>query len=335
MTSAFPESQTGRLRVTLFEACSAFTHVTACMLAKSPMRPSTPKASVTSLPPSPLRLLPAGATDTGWVSHPLEIRAFSRRTEKLRLRWRVGHSRTEDLKRLSLDVIGEVRSGDGSTVLRGFREELDVPLSDLTAKALPRRQVVYDTGFTLFPGKYTVKFLVHDEITGRIGTLQTAFEVPNLMKGEQNVPTSSLILSNELVNMEDALPNALQPRSFSAAGQAVLDPLVISGRKLIPSVTHVISKSRDLLVYLHAYEPDATATRPLTAFVSLYLGDTKALETAPLTVADGLDQESKSPLKLTVPLTSLSVGPYECVVTILDPVTQKVTVLRSPIILVD
>jgi hypothetical protein len=43
-----PESQTGRLRITLFEACSAFTHVTACMLARSPKkRPSTPKASVT------------------------------------------------------------------------------------------------------------------------------------------------------------------------------------------------------------------------------------------------------------------------------------------------
>src|SRR5208282_4953326 len=47
--------------ITLFEACSAFTHVTACMLAESPMRPSTPKASAASLPPPLLRLLPGGA----------------------------------------------------------------------------------------------------------------------------------------------------------------------------------------------------------------------------------------------------------------------------------
>jgi hypothetical protein len=46
--------------ITLFEACSAFTHVTACMLAESPMRPSTPKASAASLPPLLLRLLPGG-----------------------------------------------------------------------------------------------------------------------------------------------------------------------------------------------------------------------------------------------------------------------------------
>ena len=38
-----------------------------------------------SLPTSPLRLLPTEATFVGWDSHPLEFRAFSRRTELLRL----------------------------------------------------------------------------------------------------------------------------------------------------------------------------------------------------------------------------------------------------------
>ncbi len=44
-----------------FEACSAFTHVTACMLAESPKRPFTPEAPTASFPPPPLRLLPGGA----------------------------------------------------------------------------------------------------------------------------------------------------------------------------------------------------------------------------------------------------------------------------------
>ena len=37
-----------------FGACSAFTHVTAYRLAKSPKRPSTPEAPTTSFPLSPL-----------------------------------------------------------------------------------------------------------------------------------------------------------------------------------------------------------------------------------------------------------------------------------------
>ena len=58
-----PSLEPGRVGscITLFEACSAFTPVTACMLAESPMRPSTPKASAASLPPPLLRLLPGGA----------------------------------------------------------------------------------------------------------------------------------------------------------------------------------------------------------------------------------------------------------------------------------
>src|SRR5580692_4202823 len=67
--------------ITLFEACSAFTHVTACMLTESPMRPSTPKASAASLPPLLLRLLPGGTNQfPGGISLPLRISAFSRRT---------------------------------------------------------------------------------------------------------------------------------------------------------------------------------------------------------------------------------------------------------------
>ena len=46
--------------------------------------PSTPKALIALLPPRPLRLLPAGATISGWVYLPLRERTFSRRTKNTR-----------------------------------------------------------------------------------------------------------------------------------------------------------------------------------------------------------------------------------------------------------
>src|SRR6516162_1819276 len=49
------------LHIVLFEVCSAFTHVAACTLARSPIRDRYPGASDISSPPCLLRLLPAGA----------------------------------------------------------------------------------------------------------------------------------------------------------------------------------------------------------------------------------------------------------------------------------
>src|SRR6202023_2056246 len=68
------------LHIVLFEACSAFTRVAACTLARPPYFVTRyPKASDISSPPCLLRLLPAGAV-AGWDLHPLESAAFSRRT---------------------------------------------------------------------------------------------------------------------------------------------------------------------------------------------------------------------------------------------------------------
>jgi len=63
------------LRISIFEACSAFTRVTACGLARSPCDPSTPEASAASLPPRLLRLLLAGATVARRDLHPLKTGA--------------------------------------------------------------------------------------------------------------------------------------------------------------------------------------------------------------------------------------------------------------------
>src|SRR6266481_3476491 len=62
------------LHIVLFEACSAFTRVAACTLARSPyVVTAIPKASDTSSPPCLLRSLPAGAV-AGRGLHPLEKR---------------------------------------------------------------------------------------------------------------------------------------------------------------------------------------------------------------------------------------------------------------------
>jgi hypothetical protein len=60
----------------------------------------------------------------------------------------------------------------------------------------------------LLPGKYVIKFLARDAETGRIGTFQTNFLIPNLMKEEKKIPISSVVLSSQRVDMKEALFNA-------------------------------------------------------------------------------------------------------------------------------
>jgi VWFA-related protein len=232
-------------------------------------------------------------------------------------------------QRTLIDFIGIVKDDYGYTI-QNVRDKLDIKLSDDTAAQLATRPIQYETGFTLLPGKYVIKLLARDAETGRIGTYQASFAVPNLLREEQRVPISSVVLSSQRVPLGDSLFTVQQKISADGA-----NPLVTDGEKLIPSVTRVFSRRRDLHVFLQAYQRAATATEPLVAFVTFYQGLTKALETAPLAVREGLDPRTKAvPLSISVSIADLAPGQYDCQVTVLDPTSRKAAFWRAPIAVV-
>ena len=231
-----------------------------------------------------------------------------------------------------IDFIGEVKDEYGTTVTN-VRDKVDLKLSGQTASELAKHPVQYDTGFTLLPGTYTMKFLARDDETGRIGTYLTKFVIPNLNKEEKRIPISSVVLSSQRMDLRDAVYSAGKA-SEQATAQSV-NPLVQEGQKLIPNVTRVFSKSRDMYVYLQAYERAAASTQPLVAFVSFYRGQTKAFETPPLTVTSGLDPKSKAvPLRFSLALNRLPPGRYNCQVSVVDPSGQKAAFWQAPVMLV-
>jgi len=227
-----------------------------------------------------------------------------------------------------IDFIGEVKDDYGTTI-QNVRDKVDVKLTEKTAAQLSSSPIEYDTGFTLLPGKYVVKFLARDAETGRIGTYQTNFVVPNLAKELQRVPISSVVLGSQRVALADAVYNARKDTVQTA------NPLVENGQKLIPSVTRVFRKTQELFVYLQTYQLNATTTQPVVVYVTLYRGQVKAFETSPVSITDGMDPKSKTvPLRLSVPLDRLSPGQYDCQVTVLDPTTQKASFWKAPIMLI-
>jgi hypothetical protein len=116
------------------------------------------------------------------------------------------------------------------------------------------------------------------------------------------------VLSSQRVAMADALFNAGKTKD---AKEQATNPLIEDGQKLIPSVTRVFSRSRDLYIYLQAYEREATTMHPLAAVVTLLKGEEVVFESPAYTVNEGMDPKSKAvPFKLSLPLGPVQPGEY-------------------------
>ena len=227
-----------------------------------------------------------------------------------------------------LDFIGEVKDAKG--VLQGtVRDDIAVKLKGETAGQLATRNLEYDTGFTLQPGAYTLKFLARENATGKMGTFETKFVIPDLTSEQKYLPLSSVVLSYQRESLAATVGSAERDKKLLAA-----NPLIQDNQKLVPSVTRVFRKDHDMYVYLETYQPAAEKTELMVASVSFYRGKVKAFETAPLKITAGLNAKSKAvPVGFSVPLGKLQPGRYTCQVNVLNPSEQKFAVWRSPIVL--
>lgn len=224
-----------------------------------------------------------------------------------------------------IDFIGEVKDSYGSTV-QNLRDSVDIKLTDNTAQELATRPIQYDGGFTLLPGKYVIKFLARDNETGRIGTYQASFTIPNLNKQVERLAVSSVVLSSQRVASSQALFN-VEKQKQQAKNDAV-NPLMIGGEKLIPSVTRVFNHTRPATIFLQAYQQGTTPAEPLLAYATFFRSNGKGQEVAlqtPTVIASnaGTGQLHTMPIAMTILLEKLEPGEYTCQVTVLGSADQK------------
>ena len=107
-----------------------------------------------------------------------------------------------------------------------------------SADGLAAKQVLYQTGVTLPPGRFSLKVVVRENTTGQMGTFETPIVVPELKKAA--VKVSSVVLSTQLQN---------------AAGRKTVSPLVRDGVELVPNLTHIVGRDQKLYFYYEVYEP--------------------------------------------------------------------------------
>ncbi len=244
-----------------------------------------------------------------------------------------------------IDFVCEIKDEVGGTTVTNLRDSVDVKLSDATAAQLAQRPVEYSTGFTLLPGRYNIKFLARDNETGRIGTYQTSFAIPNLNKETKRLPISSVVLSSQRVDTRQALFNTMKGKE-QAKNDAV-DPLVNGDGKLIPSVTRTFHLDRTMEVYLQAYvgstvtapaatgvAPSSSTAKPLVAYVEFIQAGSKRVETRPVQAVTLAESRlGVTPVNIKVSLKDLQPGEYQCQVTVLDAAGSRAAFWQGPVML--
>ncbi|MEN6605802.1 MAG: VWA domain-containing protein, partial [Bryobacteraceae bacterium] len=238
-------------------------------------------------------------------------------------------ARKRDREVTRLDFIGHVRTKQGR-MMGAVRDNIQVKLTGVNIGELMRRQLQYDTVFTLPPGEYRLKFLVRENETGKMGTFETAFSIPNLSQEKSYLRLSSVVWANQREAVKAAVGSAgRNDKAFKK------HPLVQEGYKLIPSITKVVRKDQKLYVYFEVYGDSKAASAPdVETTVSVFRGKVKAFESKPLhlTVDSGKNSGILT-AEIELPLDQLDPGSYVCQVNVVDLSNRKFVFRRSPLVL--
>jgi hypothetical protein len=189
------------------------------------------------------------------------------------------------------------------------------------SRQVRRKNVQYNTGFVLPPGKFHIKFVVRENQSGKLGSFETDVTVPDLRKAPLKM--SSIVLASQRT---PASPKKNNP-----------NPLIRDGQELVPNITHVFTPDQHMYMQYEVYDPakekrqlnlstvqgqqekiQKNSVRVLTN-VEFLQGTTKAYET-PLVEAREINapERKAAVFQLDVPLSQLRPGLYTCQVNVID-----------------
>ncbi|MCX6625139.1 MAG: VWA domain-containing protein [Acidobacteria bacterium] len=229
-----------------------------------------------------------------------------------------------------IDFIGQVRNTQGRMV-GALRDNILVKFTGMNLGALAQRQLQYDAAFTLPPGDYKLKFLVRENETGKMGTFETKFTVPDLQKEQNYLHLSSVVWANQREKLSEAVGTAREDRKTLQK-----HPLVKEGYKLIPSISRVFRQDQSLFVYLEVYPAGggkAPAAPDILASVSVFRGRIKAFESKPVALTAEKGSKGLFPVEIELPLATLGPGDYTAQVNVINRTDQKFAFRRAPLFL--
>jgi VWFA-related protein len=218
---------------------------------------------------------------------------------------------------VQLDVKGEVRDEQGRVIGR-LRETIKVPSGG--AETLAGRQVFYQSGVTLPPGRFVAKVVVRENTGGAIGSFEAPIFVPQ-MNG-QTIKVSSVVMSTQVQK---------------AAGGRSDNPLVRDGVQLLPNLTRAVGRNQKVYFYYEVYDPALAEQSPdLRTSLAFYRGGVKVFET-PMVTRTAIDEPNRRAVvfQFEVPAEQFRPGTYTCQINIIDSIASAVAFPRVSFVVMD
>jgi VWFA-related protein len=238
-----------------------------------------------------------------------------------------------------LDFVGQIQD-ETKAVVGNVSDFIKIKLDSENSAQIARRSFQYDTGFTLEPGRYRMKFLVRENVSGKMGTFETRFIVPDLSADTSGLKLSTVIWSGQ----REPIKAAVGAAEKLTKKDVVANPLIIHGdggdEKLLPNITHVFRRSQNLYVTFDVYDarPDPANTKARRVKVSMSLfnqAGAKAFEIGPLDATQLAETRPEAvPVSFTIPLKDLAPGHYTSQINVVDEVGRKFAFPRSPLVVV-
>ena len=228
------------------------------------------------------------------------------------------------------DFIGNVMD-ERKQVVGQLRDYIKVKLAATEAEKLATRNFHYDAGLTLAPGRYRMRFLVREGQSGKMGTFDTKFVIPDLAADSMTLKTSSVVWSSQKELLKAAVGVAEQvTRKIATA-----NPLISGGEKVVPNITKVFRRGQNLYVDFDVYDaapdPDNANARRVAVKMSLFnqKGE-KAFEVGPVTATEVVSTRPNAvPVKIQIPLKGLAPGRYTCQLNVVDEIGRKFAFPRA------
>jgi VWFA-related protein len=205
-----------------------------------------------------------------------------------------------DKDKATLDIIGVVRD-ELKRPVGNIRDTVKLNLDE--SQQVRRKNVQYQTGFSLPSGQYHLKFVLRENQTGQVGSFETDILIPDLKKAP--IKVSSVLLASQVQ---------------AAPKHRTENILVRDGQEIVPNVTHVFSANQQVYFYYEVYDPkgEKQNIHVLTS-IEFLRGKKKVYET-PVVEAKQLTVPGRKAaiFQLDVPASQLNPGYYTCQVNVID-----------------